>query len=387
MTIAPDSPASVILVDPPPSDDPPPPYPSRERRARSSRRLSRRLQSTQLSSPEPIPDSEHDHPPAHSPPSRVLLRPFPPSDDASETTPLLAPSNASLISSTRRLTRPRSASHTSTVLSSSSAAPSLAQTVLSLFRADVDDSSDVDDYDLLAGEQRDDARAPTHGSHVHTGRDYVLPEYQHRESGRHPLLFSRRAWARYFRPVFKRAYYAAVFHLMVLNFPYALAAWIYLFIFTLTGTTLLMALPLGAVLCFFDLIGARAFARGELALQSTFHGPLAYPLPYPARPIFTRQRPATPAEVESGAATGTKYETSFYKNAYAMFTDPTSYQALFYFLVIKPGITLLVSLILVVFVPVAFVLVLPAPLVLRAVRRLGVWQANVAVEGLFLAMS
>lgn len=30
------------------------------------------------------------------------------------------------------------------------------------------------------------------------------------------------------------------------------------------GTTLLVALPLGAVICFFDLLGARALARGEV---------------------------------------------------------------------------------------------------------------------------
>ncbi len=66
------------------------------------------------------------------------------------------------------------------------------------------------------------------------------------------------------------------------------------------------------------------------------------------------------------------------------FTDPTSYQALFYFLVIKPGITILLSLLLIVLVPVAFVLILPIPAMLRLVRRLGIWQANVAVEGLYL---
>lgn len=66
------------------------------------------------------------------------------------------------------------------------------------------------------------------------------------------------------------------------------------------------------------------------------------------------------------------------------FTDPTSYQALFYFLVIKPGITILLSLLLIVLVPVAFVLILPAPAMLRLVRRLGIWQANVAVDGLYL---
>ena len=32
-----------------------------------------------------------------------------------------------------------------------------------------------------------------------------------------------------------------------------------------TGTTLMIALPLGTVLCFFDLLGARAFSRGEVS--------------------------------------------------------------------------------------------------------------------------
>jgi len=149
-----------------------------------------------------------------------------------------------------------------------------------------------------------------------------------------------------------------------------------------------MALPLGAVLCFFNLLGARAFARGELALQTRFHSPLAYPTPYPPRPIFTRTREATASEVESGSATpgGQVPETSFYKNAYGMFTDPTSYQALFYFLVIKPSITLIFSLLLLIFVVPALVLVFPAPAALRAVRKLGSWQANVAIEGLYLAV-
>lgn len=68
------------------------------------------------------------------------------------------------------------------------------------------------------------------------------------------------------------------------------------------------------------------------------------------------------------------------------FTDPTSYQALFYFLVIKPSITLIFSLALVAIALPAMLLVLPAPAALRAVRRLGVWQANIAVEGLYMAV-
>jgi hypothetical protein len=59
---------------------------------------------------------------------------------------------------------------------------------------------------------------------------------------------------------------------------------------------------------------------------------------------------------------------------------------LFYFLVIKPSITLLFSIALIGVVPASFILVVPAPAVLRAVRKLGIWQANVAVEGLYLAV-
>jgi hypothetical protein len=171
---------------------------------------------------------------------------------------------------------------------------------------------------------------------------------------------------------------------MVVNFPYALIAWIYLFVFTLTGTILLITLPIGALLCFLDLLGARAFARGELALQTKFHGPLAFPHPYPPRPIFQRTHLS---EIEISGVSDVQYETSFYKNAYAMFTDATTYQALFYFLVIKPGITLFITIALVVLVPVSYVLVLPAPLMLRFVRKLGIWQANIAVEGLYYEVS
>ncbi|KII83698.1 hypothetical protein PLICRDRAFT_58167 [Plicaturopsis crispa FD-325 SS-3] len=346
---------------PAPLNDPPPPYPSRVRRPRRAR--PRHAQQ--------VPSTESDY---DGPPSQVLLSPdraVAADDDADENTPLIGQP------SQRRLTntssgRPRSAS----LLSSSSAAPSLAHTVLSLFRHDPD--SDIEyDPDRHTSPELDD------GAQLDSGLS-MAPEL--RRSGQWTLL-SGRAWVRYFRPVARRAYWAAVFHLLVLNFPYALAAFLYLFVFTLTGTTLLIALPLGAVLCFFDLLGARAFARGELALQSAFHGPLAYPPPYPPRPLFTRARPPTVMELEASTVNGPLYETSFYKNTYAMFTDSTSYQALFYFLVIKPSITLLLSLLLVVVVPVSLCLVLPAPAVLRAVRRLGAWQANVAVEGLYLAVS
>jgi len=78
-----------------------------------------------------------------------------------------------------------------------------------------------------------------------------------------------------------------------------------------------MALPLGAVLCFFDLLAARIFARGELTIQCRFHYPLSHLSPHPPRPIFTRYRQPTVSEVESGRRTFVR-EASFYRNTYAM---------------------------------------------------------------------
>lgn len=74
------------------------------------------------------------------------------------------------------------------------------------------------------------------------------------------------------------------------------------------------------------------------------------------------------------------------KNLIPQFTDPTSYQALFYFLVIKPAITLLISLGLIIVGLPLIILILPAPAALRAIRKIGIWQANVAIEGLYFAV-
>ncbi|KAJ3573154.1 hypothetical protein NP233_g2616 [Leucocoprinus birnbaumii] len=336
-------------------NDPPPPYPSRDRRLprRSGRRLMpggvHHIQTThlqphgyhhqQLSSSDshsqyeqrtsPVsPGGPGDHPEDGEPPT--------------ETTLLLAPG-------TTRGGRPRSYSHASTM----SVAPSLAQTVFSLFQTEGYDDDGSDSSMRVYGLDHEE-RSP-HDEHVGGAR---------RKAG----FFSAAAWKRYFRPLTRRAYYSSFIHLALVNFPYALAAWIYLFVFTVTGTTLLVALPLGAVLCFFNLLGARAFSRGELALQYRFHYPLSYPPPYPPRPIFTRYREPTLSEIEGGRAVEGRLirEKSFYKNTYAMFTDSTSYQALFYFLVIKPAITLLLAIAIWAFGMPLMVLVLPAPAVLRA---------------------
>ncbi|KAJ7765085.1 hypothetical protein DFH07DRAFT_811362 [Mycena maculata] len=326
------------------TNDPPPPYPSRGRR---TRRPSRRHIQTSLHGQISSTDSHSDY--------EALISPLPASslEEPTETTPFL--------SGRRVVTRPRSESESHpSVFSAVSVAPSLAQTVASIFRSD----DDEDEFDPEDG--------PGDGLLISAGE---LPDVHTRPHG----FWSRHAWRRYFRPMTRKAYYKALFHLYVLNFPFALAAFLYVLVLTVTGTTLLMALPLGALLCFFNLLGARAFSRGELALQTKYHGPLVYPAPYPPRPIFTRTREVTAAGVSIP-------ETSFYKNSYAMFTDATSYQALFYFLVIKPSITLLLSLSLLVLGVPALVLVAPAPMAFRAIRRLGIWQANIAVEGLYLTV-
>ncbi|EJD03206.1 uncharacterized protein FOMMEDRAFT_168237 [Fomitiporia mediterranea MF3/22] len=255
-------------------------------------------------------------------------------EDGTETTPLLSP---------RR--RPRTLSH-----STGMSTHSLAQTVLSLFGTD---DADVE-------------------------RNAADPEGQ--EEAISAALGSRKSLRQYFRPLWRLTYYRPLVHLLIINFPFALFSFIYLFVGTLTGTTLLIALPLGAVLCWLDLVGARAFAKGEIALQMYFHGPLHTEGPTQPYLIFARPN-STPPSLEAGQQAPNN-QPSFLRNTYLMFTDQTSYQALFYFLVIKPSITLFLTLALIIIVPVSFILVVPAPAVLRAVKRIGVWQASVALEGL-----
>ncbi|KLO14243.1 hypothetical protein SCHPADRAFT_826688 [Schizopora paradoxa] len=303
----------------PPLADPPPPYPtpSRDRRLRAgTTRSARRL--AQLSGD------------AISVASVADTDTLSPNEDGVETTPLLSPHR-----------RPRTVSH-STILSTQS----MAHTVMSIFQADDDDTDP-----LRIGDENESTNANAALS---------------------------RGWRRYFRPMRKSSYYWPIVHLLFINFPYALLAFVYLFVGTLTGTALLIALPIGVVLCWFNLWGARAFARGEIFLQCRFHGPLAIQPPDPPNPIFARRR-INVSSLESGLQTEPQ---TFLKNTYDMFMDQTSYQAIFYFLVIKPSVTLFLTVVLLVVVPVAFALILPAPAVLRAVKRVGNWQANLAIEGL-----
>lgn len=321
------------------STDPPPPYPNSSlrgsRRSRGTLRSSRRTNYQTATITQQTP-SEVGQAVETSP--VVESSPF----GDSETSPLLP-------TSANNNNRRRATSHSSTTHSIGHSVITSSRNVISLFQTDPDPAS---------------ADAETHSS------QYI------------PFFIRIQ---RYFRPLVKRAYYSAIFHLLFINFPFELFAWIYLFVGTLTGTTLLITLPLGVILCFLDLLGARALARGEIFLQTVFHGPLSISPPNPPNPIFSRKRALaeSTSDIESpGADRELVAETSFLKLAYLMFTDPTSYQALFYFLVIKPGITLLILIGILTLLPPAIILVIPAPAVLRAIRRVGIWQAEIAIDAL-----
>ncbi|KAF9005856.1 hypothetical protein BDZ89DRAFT_1079836 [Hymenopellis radicata] len=258
-----------------------------------------------------------------------------------------------------------------------SGSPSLAQTVFTFFD-DVDvDSEDEEECGEPHLRRRDHFPVADVAAERVDGRALVDGQ-----TGPHRPDWKTKI-RRYFRPLRKKVYYMSLVHLLLVNFPMALIAWVSLFVLTLLGTTLLMVLPLGLLLCFIDLLFARLLSRFELHLQTKFHFPAASLRRKP--PIFVQPHSNTPNLTSPHLPPVHNVlldETSFYKNTYAMFSDPTSYHALFYFLVIKPPITLLFSLFLVVIVVPLLVVIVTAPAALRLVRRMGVWQAAVAVEGL-----
>ena len=186
------------------TSDPPPPYPSRDRRTRAEHaRLRRAIQ--QLSNESGTSGTHIASPTGNSQQLRLVtdplgasntqtdsLVPFSPSSDGNETTPLLSPRRR-----TRRL------SH-STVVSTHS----IAQTVLSLFGSDDADAESYNDQIEIADEEN--GEADTSASTVR-----------------------RRDAKRYFRPLWRKTYYLPLFHLLVINFFYALAAFVYLFVGTL----------------------------------------------------------------------------------------------------------------------------------------------------------
>lgn len=177
-------------------NDPPPPYPTRSR----DRRQRRRRPTVDISSADsddfPFPTSPH-HTPHH--PSHP-----------DETTPLLG------VSSPTR--RPRATS----LSSATSISPSLAQTVVSAFCMDLDlDAEDADETSSHA--------PPAMGTLPDDHLPHATGVVRRRARG------WRVRWRHYFRPIGRRAYWSALLHLLVFNFPYALLAWVYLFVFTLVS--------------------------------------------------------------------------------------------------------------------------------------------------------
>lgn len=173
-----------------------------------------------------------------------------PTDDPHEGTPLLASPRLLGPHGVPRgaLRRTRTMSGTSTLRSHSSAgaasvAPSLAQTVVSLFADDYgsDEEAECPVSHVDGALSRSFSRVDGAGhsgvgtSEPYTGDDSDVDGALGNEGGtRRPGGMGRR-WKRYFRPLGRRAYYAALFHLLALNFPYAVLAWVYLFVFTLVS--------------------------------------------------------------------------------------------------------------------------------------------------------
>ncbi|KAF7318456.1 hypothetical protein HMN09_00354800 [Mycena chlorophos] len=323
-------------------NDPPPPYPAPGRRTRTRR-----------------PSGRHGHQQHSSAESQ--------SPDEQMHTPLLGQGHDHRASPTvtTGTGRPRAASNVSRS-SAVSAAPSLAQTLVGIFSAEEDARDGEPD-----GVCRLPEDAHGHGDPENGG---LRLEVSASERERSRLR-------RYFRPLTRRVYYAALFHLYVVNFPFALAAFLWAFVLTVTGTTLLIALPIGAVLCFVNILGVRMFARWELAIQSRFYS-IPAPHTYSPPPIFIRIRADLDGHTQDTPEPAPT--PSFYRSTYATFTAPSTHSALLYFILVKPSLTLVISLLLLVLGVPGIVLVLPAPAVLRAVRRVGMWQAGVAVEGLLV---
>ena len=232
-----------MAIEPPPAADgvdvvmdPPPPYPSRERRTRfprSHRHGHTTIQTSHLASGDTI--SEHE----------ARISPYTDEDygEPNETTPFLTRG----VHARQTLHhRPRSPSHTSTT----SASPSLAHTVFSLFQTEeeVYDAQNGAEPVLLAGS---DAGSVVHLTHSHGFR-------------------TRAAWKRYFRPLGTLSYYKAFFHLLIVNFLYGLAAWVYLFVFTVVSPTIHLDPPYRLISAsdWYNAFGSPSFGCRPLFLRS-----------------------------------------------------------------------------------------------------------------------
>ena len=227
----------VILSTTPPSE-PPPPYPSRERRQRTVRSTRRRRTLTSGAIPETQDHLQIPSTSSEGYPDYEVTSPFP-IVEGTEHVPYEATEHTPLLGSTSpRLPpggigrRQRTLSLSSTVHSTTSFAPSLAHTLISAFHPDRDCDLDPEEAEHLDTDSDGIFDSPTlRGPPEEQQRLFAaeLAGGQRSEGGAR----RRGRWSRYFRPMVKKPYYAALCHLLLINFPYALAAWIYLFVLTL----------------------------------------------------------------------------------------------------------------------------------------------------------
>ena len=229
--------APALILDTTPPEEPPPPYPT-SRRTRQNRRRRTQLESSEHSHTQ-APSDEYD--PA------ALHHHFPegPDDtDPSETTPLLSPNSPRPPLHPGAVHRRRTLSLTSTLRSSASLAPSFAQTIFSAFHPERDSDLDPEcradfgeDEDHEHEELGPESDSPAARDYDQQQRTLAadLSGYAHRSTHRtqYQQLSLLQRWRMYFRPFGRRSYYSAAFHLVVLNFPYALIAWLFIFVFTL----------------------------------------------------------------------------------------------------------------------------------------------------------
>lgn len=261
----PPSATTTIILSTTPPHDPPPPYPSRERRGGrtgTQRRRRRTLVTAQGEDGDhlhvPFAEGDEHSPASHEhfstgggdesgnehdgPPHSAALAEASSSLLQVPTSPTISPPSPRIQTSSSTGggsaigRRPRTLSMTSTLHSVVSAAPSFAQTVLSAFHPDRDEDLDPDCSEgSLVASHEDDASHPIYEIDIEDEQAPLLSEYARLGRRRHS---QGGTWYRYFRPMFKRAYYSALFHLLLLNFPYALTAWVYLFVFTLVNAFL-----------------------------------------------------------------------------------------------------------------------------------------------------
>lgn len=232
--------APVVILSTTPPNEPPPPYPSRERRQRTVRSGRRRRTLTGEAAPGPLDHLQLPSTSSEGYSDYEATSPFPSVEgnehafhEATEHTPLLGSTSPRLPAGGIGR-RQRTLSVTSTVHSATSFAPSLAHTLISAFHPDRDCDLDPEEAEPLDTDEDGLLDSPTSRG---------PPEDQQRlfaaELAGSPRLgggvTTRRQgrWRRYFRPMTKKPYYAALCHLLFINFPYALAAAIYLFVLTL----------------------------------------------------------------------------------------------------------------------------------------------------------